>query len=71
MTDEEQCLLDLGARIALLRRRRGLTQQQLADRVGMARTTITQLEGGRQNMTLLNLRAVVKALDHELWIIVD
>src|SRR6266404_5557726 len=41
----------LGARLQELRRDAGLTQQQLADQVGMARTTIVAIEKGERRLT--------------------
>lgn len=40
-------------RIAQLRKNRGWTQEELADRVGVTRQTIISLESGRYNASLL------------------
>ena len=40
-------------RIAALRKARGLTQEELAERMGVTRQTIISLEGGRYNASLL------------------
>ena len=38
--------LTLGERIALMRRRKGMTQQELADQIGVRQTEIHRLEKG-------------------------
>lgn len=53
----------LGAAIHQARRDAGLTQQQLADRSGVTRQWVIQLELGKANPTFENLRAVCDVLD--------
>lgn len=50
------------SRLAQLRRERGLSQAQLAERAGVARTQITRLEAGVLNTRLSTLNAVADAL---------
>lgn len=49
-----------------LRYEKGLTQQQLADIVGVTRQTINALENNRYNPSLLLAYNVTKALDKRL-----
>ena len=59
----------LGERIAFLRRRRGLTQSQLAERLGVARTTLVAIESGERRVDSNEIIAIARALDarvHEL-----
>lgn len=53
----------LGVAIRDARRGAGLTQQQLADRSGVTRQWVIQLELGKANPTFENLRAVCDVLD--------
>lgn len=55
-------LRDLGAAVREARVTAGLTQQELATRVGLARQWVIQLEAGRTNPTWENVRAVCDAL---------
>ena len=48
--------------IARLRYERGLTQQQLGSMTGLGRTSITNIEQGRQNTSLANVFAIFDAL---------
>lgn len=53
--DPEQLLRDVGRRIAELRRERGWTQEQLAERLGISRRYLARLERGGQNVTVHRL----------------
>jgi len=54
-----------GASLATIRRERGLTQQQVADRLGMTQPEVSKLER-RGDVRLSTLRAYVTALGGEL-----
>lgn len=57
--------IDLGTRIAAWRRAKGLTQRELADRLGLTAAAVYQWEGtGEQQVrpSLKNLEALVDAL---------
>ena len=46
-TDDREFFVALGARIAQLRRERGWTQQELAEKLGVAQQTLAHYEVGR------------------------
>jgi transcriptional regulator with XRE-family HTH domain len=46
---------DVGRRLADLREARGLSQQELADEMGVTMRYIQSVEGGSQNLTLRSL----------------
>lgn len=48
--------------IAKLRYERGLTQQQLGSMTGLGRTSITNIEQGRQHTSMANVFAIFDAL---------
>ncbi|SBV93621.1 Uncharacterized HTH-type transcriptional regulator AF_1627 [uncultured Eubacteriales bacterium] len=50
-------------RIAELRKARRVTQEELADAVGVTRQTIISLEGGRYNASLLLARKLSRYFD--------
>jgi transcriptional regulator with XRE-family HTH domain len=56
-------LARFGKRIKLLRIERDLTQKGLAERAGMHRTTIGQLERGRQGISVAALGWLAAALE--------
>ncbi len=49
-----------------LRRLRGLTQQELAERSGVSQYTITEIETGRREPRPSTLRKLARALDVEV-----
>ena len=53
----------LGARIKELRKRLGISQEELASRAGMHWTYLSDLERGRQTPTLDMLNRVARGLD--------
>ena len=64
MTDEQkQTLRDrIGARITILRKQSGLTQEQLADKAGIQRTHLGRIENGKYAVTLETIQAIAEAL---------
>ncbi|GBR12434.1 MULTISPECIES: helix-turn-helix domain-containing protein [Gluconacetobacter] len=52
-----------GANVRRLRRAAGLSQEALAERMGVDRAYISWIETGRQNATLLSLWHASQALD--------
>ncbi len=53
----------LGAAARRLRIDRGLTQQQVAERIGMSRSHYSNLESGRGMVSLVRLRVLCRVLD--------
>ena len=46
---------ELGRRLRIAREARGLSQQAVADALGLARTAITQMEAGNRSVSTLEL----------------
>lgn len=57
---------EVAQQVIRLRIARGLTQAQLAERVGTTQSSIARLESGSREPSLSFLRRVVKALDGQL-----
>ena len=55
-------LTEFGERVSALRRARGLSQQQLANKTGLHRTYISGVERGERNISLLNIHRIATAL---------
>ncbi len=60
--EDQEFLVQLGKEIAKQRKKKGLTQLDLASLVNMEKATITRLEKGRTNPTSLTLLKISKAL---------
>ncbi|MGK2858148.1 MAG: helix-turn-helix transcriptional regulator [Thermoanaerobaculia bacterium] len=62
MVTEDEFYSLLGQRIADLRRAAAMTQQELGDAVGLSRTSITNIENGRQSLQTYMLLLIAKHL---------
>ena len=58
-------LAQVGARIRAVRTERSLTVQQLADRAGISRRLLTQIELGQANPSLVTVTRIARQLDTE------
>ena len=52
----------VAARIKQLREKRGMTQEQLAEKVGISRAYLARIETARHNLTVPMLERLAKAL---------
>lgn len=53
----------MGGRLKVLRKRRGLTQQQLAEQLGVEHPWVSKVEAGKLSPTPGRLRALCKVLN--------
>lgn len=58
----------LGKSIRAIRKMAGLTQDDLAQRIGLSRTSITNIELGRQAISETTINAIAQALGYEVRI---
>lgn len=59
---DEPLLREIGRRIAKVRRAKGMTQEKLAESVGLEPTTISRQETGHRSMSISTLALVAKEL---------
>ena len=69
MIRNEQERLRMGERIATLRKEKGMTQAELAEKTGLQRSHIVRLEQGRYGATIDVLSAIATALNGRVDII--
>lgn len=55
-------LVQLGKRIRALRDERDISQEELADRADIHRNYISQIEGGKRNVSFYNVVKIARAL---------
>ncbi len=55
-------LIRLGERIRRLRKKRGWTQVVMAEKIGLDRTFLADVERGKRNISILNLYLIAKGL---------
>lgn len=58
--------VQVGETIRRLRERKGLTQAELGDRLGVSRQAISKVEQGRENVTVRRLERIMRALNYRL-----
>jgi transcriptional regulator with XRE-family HTH domain len=58
----EALLIRLGERIRKLRKKRGWTQAEMAERVGIDRSFLADIERGKRNVSIMNLSHISKGL---------
>ena len=64
--EKEKRKFELGYQIFLARERLGITQQELASRIGTRQSNISRLEFGNYNFTVEMLGKIARALNLEL-----
>lgn len=62
----DDLLKRFGERLRDVRRRKGLSQEKLAELAGVHRTFVSSVERGERNISLLNIARLAKALDTTL-----
>lgn len=55
-------------KIRLVRKQKGLTQAELAQKLKISQQVISRIEKGRENISLLTLRRITQALGAELYL---
>jgi len=58
----EACHQSVGSRVRLIREMLGISQDELAKKIGLNRTSITNIEIGRQRLSLDGVEDLAKAL---------
>jgi len=55
-------LIRLGDRLRKLRKKRGWTQAEMAEKVGIDRSFLADVERGKRNVSILNVELMAKGL---------
>ena len=64
--NDPKFLTSLGARVRELRLKKNLTQNELAMLCNFEKASMSRIESGKTNVTILTLKKISKALDVEL-----
>jgi transcriptional regulator with XRE-family HTH domain len=62
VSTDREFLQQMGQRIVTLRKERGLSQQDLAYRIGMEKSNLSVIENGKSNPQVLTLVRIASAL---------
>jgi transcriptional regulator with XRE-family HTH domain len=63
--------LEVGQLIRRTRRAKGLTTEELGEKMGVVAATVERYESGRQNLTVNTLDKIAKALDVSLKVLLE
>lgn len=63
---KEHILIRYGQAVRKVRLEQGISQEELADRCGLHRTYISDVELGKRNISLENIERIVISLDKTL-----
>ena len=66
LEQEKALLCEFGSLIRLLRKEKGLSQEDLAFKCGLDRTYIGGVERGERNVGLINIIRIANALDLDI-----
>lgn len=56
----QDLLVQLGTRIQTLRKKRGWTQVEFAEKIGLDRSFLADVERGKRNISILNVELIAK-----------
>lgn len=68
--DEEEKRLKTAVMVVELREQHGLSQQALADKVGVPKSTISRIENARVSTSIQMLERIAEAVDRKLEMII-
>jgi DNA-binding XRE family transcriptional regulator len=71
MSEDAVLLRTVGRRVRGARLAAGLSQAQLAQRIGMTRSSVSNLEAGRQDMNITRIAGILSALGLDLSALVQ
>lgn len=64
--DEYGKQLEIAYQVLMMRKKKGMSQAQLAKKIGTTQSNVARLEAGRQNFTTVTLQKIANALDKEV-----
>lgn len=71
VTETNSFLINLGSKIAKIRKEKGLTQEALADKADKGTNTISNIECGKVNPEILTLKSIAEVLEVNIADVVD
>lgn len=69
MKSRQQILIKFGERVREIRKKKGLSQEGLAQKANLHRTYIGMIERAEKNITLINIEKIANALEIKIEIL--
>jgi len=66
MGSKQKILINFGDRVREIRKKKGLSQEELAYKADLHRTYIGMIERAEKNITLINIEKIANALEIEI-----
>tara|TARA_R110002074_G_C12148358_1_gene629926 strand:- start:253 stop:486 length:234 start_codon:yes stop_codon:yes gene_type:complete len=66
MRSKNKILITFGEKVREIRKKKGLSQEELAHKANLHRTYIGMIERGEKNITLINIEKIANALDIDI-----
>ena len=66
MTTDKEFLIALGAKIAELRKAKGMSQLDVCSKLKFEKTYLSAIENGRQNITVITCKRIADALEVDI-----
>ena len=66
--DEYGKQLEIAYKILQLRKKQGMSQNELAKKVGTTQSNVARIEAGQQNFTMATLQKIAKVFKHDLQV---
>jgi transcriptional regulator with XRE-family HTH domain len=63
MKSKQKILIKFGEKVRLIRKEKGLSQEELAHKADLHRTYIGMIERAEKNITLVNIEKIANALE--------
>ena len=63
MSSKQKILINFGDRVREIRKKKGLSQEELAYKADLHRTYIGMIERAEKNITLINIEKIANALE--------
>lgn len=67
MSSDSDICIQLGGRIRTLRQKRGWTQFEMSERLGIDRSYLAEVETGKIEICVRNLALIAQAFDLKAW----
>jgi len=71
MNSKQNILIKFGKRVREIRKKKGLSQEELAYKADLHRTYIGMIERAEKNITLINIEKIANALEVDLKILLE
>ena len=63
MKSKQEILINFGEKVREIRKKKGMSQEELADKANLHRTYIGMIERAEKNITLVNIKKISNALE--------